>query len=609
MKWRNALCLMAAVALVVLSTVATDAASGLPLRPTVLYPVKFGISPPMSSLKPVVPPAGLGNRERPNELHLFPTRPAVTDTVVQRQFGLSNMPAPITSFDGIPSTVDQTLFGFELTPPDTEGAVGGNSPASNVYFQWVNLAWAIFDKTTGAMIGSPHAGNSFWAGFGGTCQSSNSGDPIVLYDKLADRWFVAQFDVHAVPYHQCFAVSTSPDPLGTYYQYEYTTGSVFPDYPKYGIWSDAYLGTYNQFQFNTENSVGILALERAKMVAGDPTAAMIHIDQTGANWWSVLPADFDGTIAPPTGTAIFGEVAPAGTATGQMQPSFLIWNLTYDWTNPGAACFGAACSGQPNSIVPVAAYNDVCPGTRACVPMPSPGESVDAFSGNTMYRLQWRNTGNHENLVANHTVDGGGGVAGVRWYEMHRTSPADWTLYQQGTLAPADGLYRWMGSIAMDHSGDVALGYSGSSASRYPSVYYSGRLVGDPLGTLPQGEQQLVAGNQHRLQPVGRLQRHAGRPHGRLHLLVHPGVHGRRWFELVHPHRVVQVPELLSGRDVLHLRYHHGYEHWPWHGGVCDHRHARNLLQLVRRVHHHRSAERYLYGHTEQEWLQLRSCS
>ncbi len=188
-------------------------------------------------------------------------------------------------------------------------------------------------------------------------------------------------------------------------------------------------------------------------------------------------------------------MAFAGTAVGQTTDAMLIWNLTYDWSNPGAACFGAACGGQPNYIVPVASYTNICPGNRACVPMPSPGESVDAISGYTMYRLQWRNTGDTEHLVANHTVDGGGGVAGIRWYELNGGVLSGWTLNQQGTYAPGDGLYRWMGSIAMDHSGDIGLGYSGSNSATYPSVLYTGRLAGDPLGTLPQGEQSLVAGN------------------------------------------------------------------------------------------------------------------
>lgn len=487
MNWRrNVVVLVAAVSIIAtVVAVGASAASG-PGRPEVLYPVKFGISPPMRSIPPVVPLRSPVNRERVNEFHLFPARAAMPDAVVQRHFGITNMPAPLTTFDGIGAT------GY--TPPDTEGAVGGNSPTSNVYVQWINTSWAVFNKTTGAMIAGPFPGNSFWSGMSSNCASDNNGDPIILYDKQADRWFAAQFSLSGSPaYYQCLAVSTSPDPTGTWYQYAFSTGSVFPDYPKYGIWSDAYLGTYNEF--GSESGVGILVMERAKMLVGDPTAAMILFDENGQNWWSVLPADFDGTIAPAAGTAIFGQVAQAGTATGQTQDSMLIWNATYDWTNPGAACFGASCSGQPNTIVPVASYTNICPGTRACVPEPAGGESLDAISGYTMYRLQWRNTGDHENLVANHTVDGGGGVAGVRWYEVHRTSPADWTLYQQGTLAPNDGLWRWMGSIAMDHSGDVAVGYSGSSSATFPGVYYSGRLIGDPLGTLPQGEQQLVAGN------------------------------------------------------------------------------------------------------------------
>ena len=494
MSWRkNVLHLVAAVGVVAM-LVAVGASAATGVRPDVRYPSQFGISPPMSSLPRVAPPPGLANRERPNAFHLFPTRAPLPDPVVQRGFGLSNMPAPITTFDGIPNTVNQTIVGFELTPADTQGAVGGNSPASNVYVQWVNLVWAVYNKTTGAMIAGPFAGNSFWSGFGGNCQAQNNGDPIIMYDQQADRWFAAQFQLSTAPYQQCFAVSTSPDPTGTWYQYSYSTASVAGDYPKYGMWSDAYLGTYNEFDPSSD-SASLLLLERAKMLTGDPTAAIIHFDNFGANWWSILPASYDGTIPPPTGNAVFGQVAFAGTAVGQASDAMLIWNVTYDWTNPGAACFGAACGGQPNYIVPVASYTNLCPGNRSCIPEPAGGENLDAISGYTMYRLQWRNTGDTEHLVANHTVNDGTGVAGIRWYEMNGTVETGWTLNQQGTYAPGDGLHRWMGSIAMDHSGNIGLGYSGSNSATYPSVYYTGRLAGDPLGTLPQGEQQLVAGN------------------------------------------------------------------------------------------------------------------
>ncbi len=165
MHWRkNVLHLVAAVSVfAMLFAVGASAATGL--RPDVRYPAKFGVSPPMSSLPRVAPPPGLANRERPNAFHLFPTRAPLPDPVVQRTFGLSNMPAPITTFDGIPNSANTGIAGFELTPADTQGAVGGNSPASNVYVQWINLAWAVFDKTTGAEIAGPFAGNSFWAGF------------------------------------------------------------------------------------------------------------------------------------------------------------------------------------------------------------------------------------------------------------------------------------------------------------------------------------------------------------------------------------------------------------------------------------------------------------
>src|SRR5688572_15397858 len=109
-----------------------------------------------------------------------------------------------------------------------------------------------------------------------------------------------------------------------------------------------------------------------------------------------------------------------------------------------------------------------------------------------MFRLAYRNLGTHESLVANHSVIADARI-GVRWYEVRSpgTSP---TIHQQSTFAPTDALYRWMGSIAMDNDGNIAAGYSTSSAATFPSLAYAGRLATDPLNTFGQGEAQLWAG-------------------------------------------------------------------------------------------------------------------
>ncbi|MGE5234998.1 MAG: carboxypeptidase regulatory-like domain-containing protein, partial [Acidobacteriota bacterium] len=493
MSWRKSLWLMAFVALAVALVAPPAGAVGNRITPQVFYPEKVDVSAPLRNM-PIPPLRPLPPRERvqPGEKTIPPMAPTL-DPVLQHVMGTGNMPAPFVSFDGLADADNGAVVGGYLTPADTEGAVGGNSPASNVYIQWVNLVWAVYDKTTGAQTAGPFPGNLFWSGFGGSCENSNNGDPIILYDKLADRWFVAQFAVDSSPYYECVAVSTSPDPLGTYYRYAVNTGGIFPDYPKFSVWADAYYGTVNQF--NGGSGAGFMALERAKMLAGDPTAALIYFN-LGAPYGNDLPVDFDGT-APGAGTpGIFAEVDKQAWIPGLTSDSLLIWYLTPDFTNPANSCLGASCTGAPNEIVPVATFTaPLCGGSRNCIPQPPGGEGLDSISDRIMYRAQGRDMVDHLSLVINHTVDAGGGIAGVRWYELRSSGGwNNWSMYQQGTYSP-DSLHRWMGSIAMDHTGDIALGYSVSSSSVYTSVRYAGRLPGDPLGTLPQAEGELVAGD------------------------------------------------------------------------------------------------------------------
>src|SRR5262249_44558558 len=143
------------------------------------------------------------------------------------------------------------------------GAAGPNH-----YVQWVNEAFAVFDKTTGAILYGPAAGNTLWQGFGGPCETYNDGDPIVLYDHIANRWLFSQFAVtQGSPYLQCVAVSQTPDPLGSYYRYSFSY-TLFNDYPKFGIWPDAYYVTQNLFQGNTFKGSNVCAYDRSRMLSG-----------------------------------------------------------------------------------------------------------------------------------------------------------------------------------------------------------------------------------------------------------------------------------------------------------------------------------------------------
>lgn len=395
------------------------------------------------------------------------------------------MPDFAADFEGV-DNIDGVL------PPDTNGDVGGD-----YYVQWVNLHFQVFDKNTGASLLGPLPGNALWDGFGGPCQDENWGDPIAQYDHLADRWMMSQFALFAADgNHQCIAVSTTGDPTGTWYRYDFLVSDVnINDYPHFGVWPDAYYMSINQFDQNTFDwaGAGAVAFEREQMLAGLP-AQMVSFSLYDVNpaYGGQLPADLDG-FAPPDGApGLFLEVDDDawGFPTDQLEG----WKFHVDWANPGASTFGVA--GEPDFTLPVASFDaDMCGFDASCVQQPGTGVGLDAISDRLMYRVQYRNFGDHQTLVLNHTVDADGfDHAGVRWYQVDSTDGGDtWAIAQQGTYAP-DSDSRWMASAAMDVSGNIAVGYSVSSDTTYPSIRVAGRLASDPAGELSQGENELIAG-------------------------------------------------------------------------------------------------------------------
>lgn len=443
--------------------------------PLVIEAVQMDVSPPLRDIKPAVALQSLEIREmgEPGETtdaKLNPNeRPQIVDPVLQSAFGdgpILAAPAPIVNFDGLTNVNG-------VYPPDTTGDVGPNH-----FVQWVNLSFQIFNKS-GVSLYGPAAGNTLWSGFGGTCQTSNSGDPIVLYDAMADRWLMAQF-TSSNPYGECIAISTTGDPTGSYYRYffQFST-TVFWDYPHFGIWPDGYYMSANRFTGNTFNGPAMAVFDRARMLNGQTATAQQFT--LGSSFGSLLPSDLDGATLPPTGQPNF--VAEISTS------ALRLWKFHVDWVTPANSTF----TGPTN--LTVAAYNQICPTTRNCIPQPSTTRRLDAIGDRLMYRLVYRNFGTHEALVVNHSVNAtsSGTRAGVRWYEVRDPNGAP-SIYQQGTYSP-DTTNRWMGSIAMDRDGNMAMVYSASSSSVFPSIRYTGRLAGDALGQMPQGENTLIAGS------------------------------------------------------------------------------------------------------------------
>ncbi len=481
---------------------AQDQSSGTPAIQGInrgLSPVvKFDVSPRLSDMQ-IVPP-GTGELPENEDREIVPLRVRFApewDPVVQATAGNApgqEIPGPLVSFNAQPNTSG-------VTPPDPNAAVGPNHIVA-----MCNLTFQIFNKTGTSLFG-PANNNTIWAGFGGACQTSNSGDPVVLYDRQADRWLLSQFTA-APPYLECIAISTSSDPTGSYFRYSISTGNNFPDYPKAGVWPDAYYFSTREFQGGSIFvGVGAYALNRAQALAGNPSPQVISFLVPpiggGANVGDgLLPSDMDGPNLPPAGSPNFFVGSQDNNGPyGAPSDALNLYRFHADFTTPANSTFVLA------STIPVASFNSMlalCGGGRACIPQPGTTTKIDhlGYRQRPLFRLAYRNFGDHESLVTNQSVSAGAGpngeVSGIRWWEVRNPNGSP-TIFQQGTYAPGltDGIHRWMGSIAMDGQGNIALGYSASNGSNpavFPSVWYTGRLASDPLGTLPQGEGSIIDG-------------------------------------------------------------------------------------------------------------------
>ena len=470
--------------------------------------VRFGVSPPLSSLPPDVAekppdPSDEELKANPNKIVRVETGDpdAVSvDPVVQSSAPAPALAPPLATFEGISNNDNFTAFAFRVAPPDTDGDVGPDH-----YVQIVNLMFRVFDKA-GAPLTAPLKVSSIFAPLGAPCGPRDDGDPIALYDPLADRWMVSQFCTVADPFnHQVIAISQTPNPAGAWFLYDFMMPNIkFNDYPKFGVWPDAYYMTDNQFnQAGTAFlGAGVFAFDRAKMLAGDPTASYIYFDVENGNpnIGGVLPADLDGLTPPPIGTpGLFAYFT--ADEFGDPADGIRIWDFNADFANPLASTFVE----RAESPIAVATFDPRTPAGRDDIEQPPPANSgsfLDAIADRFMFRLAYRNFGTHESLVVNHTVNVSGvnpttpGThrAGVRYYELRRPTGGAFSVNEQATFAP-DTDNRWMGSAAQDNDGNLAVGYSVSSLTTAPSIRYAARLATDPPNGLFQGETSLVAGS------------------------------------------------------------------------------------------------------------------
>ncbi len=434
---------------------------------TVGYSYKNDVTPPLRDM-PAIPFRLQPEREM-LEPKGFPVKDfSAPDPVVQRSLAPAAMPGTILNFDGI---------GFpgvacNCSPPDTNGEVGATQ-----YVQTVNIGVQVFNKTTGASLLGPVDIATLWQGFGGLCETQGQGDPVVLYDQLANRWVVTQFAGPIPITDECIAVSQTSDATGAWYRYGFHLGSNFYDYPKLGVWPDAYYMSMNVF-----NSAGTaflgpqpFAFNRAAMLTG-AAATFVTPGLQPTTLGSLIPADLDGSNPPPAG-------APNPWLSAEQLAQWQVYRFHVDFVTPANTTWTLGGNLAP------AGYTIL----SASVPQSGTGNTLDNLADRPMFRLAYRRfADNHEALIGNLTV-ASGGVAGVRWWEINNATSGTPAFVQQGTYQP-DSTWRWMGSIAMDFVGNMALGFSASSSSIFPGIRYAGRLSTDPAGQLSQGEATLIAG-------------------------------------------------------------------------------------------------------------------
>lgn len=414
-----------------------------------------------------------------NEREPFPGKdaggldPNWRDPLAQTKQGAGEMPAPIMNFAGLP------FQGFGSGwPPDTNGDVG-----PTYYVETVNTSIGIYDKTTGTRVVGVTFNNFFTGPTSTPCDTSNDGDPVVLYDPAVDRWVITDFawyNFNTGPYFECIAVSQTNDPVaGGWYFYalQASTGTFatyFNDYPKLGVWSDGWYMSANMFQATGSGTgVRVWALDRASMIAGG-AATEVHFDLCqDASCFSLLPSNYRGTPPPAGAPNYFAAVAAPNTLQ--------IWEFHVDWATPANSTLTGPVE------IPIADFAIALDG----VPQQGTSQLLDTLSHRLMMQLQYRNYGTYEALYATHSIAHEGRTV-PRWYEVRNPGGTP-VLFQQGTYAP-DSLYRWMGAIAADQDGNIALGYSVSSSSMYPSVRYTGQRAGEFPGQMTQGETSLIEG-------------------------------------------------------------------------------------------------------------------
>lgn len=390
-----------------------------------------------------------------------------------------NVPIVGTNINGLP-------YQF-LNPADPTVAVGPNH-----IIQMVNgtsgALFQIWDKSTGAvLIPSRYLDQITTKG--------GLGDPIVLYDQMANRFIMTEFvnSIEAGQEGLSMAVSATADPAGAWYIYFFGTGTTFPDYPKFSVWHNAYYASSNNFDFNAYSGSTIYAFDRLKMLAGDPLASVqkfTFATTSFSRYYTMSPVNQQGTASSTSGGLFAYMHEDAWTADVNDRDSIGLIEFNPNFGNPLLSTYGTV-----QSLAVATTNSTICTAVRgACIPMPGTVTRLEGLENRIMNQPMYRNFGGSEGVVMVTTVNNGNGIASPRWYEVTRSNGGNWTIRQQSTYTSGT-IHRWMGSIAYTAAGDIALAYNTSDGtSVYPSLRFTGRTQCDPLNTMTMPETVIAAG-------------------------------------------------------------------------------------------------------------------
>jgi hypothetical protein len=434
--------------------------------PEVFYDDYHDTSFPVRQYPSVPPQGAIHALVHPRPRWIVPGAAVEIADQAEQTYVAAQLSATISrNFNGISDSSNAYL----AVPSDSNLAVG-----STQVVETINTAYQVYSKSTGASLLGPRQISSIFTNFPGLCGQGPSSpyysDPVVVYDRMANRWIISIVALNSsfTQGSECIAVSKSSDATGTYYRYAFSFGTnLLNDYPKLGVWPDAYYASYNIFSPTAFVGAKACAYQRAAMLNGASAKVVCF---TKSSEFSFLPASLDGAAFPPSGEPDFFLDLYLFSST-----SLHLFRFHVDFVTPANSRFTGPVS------IAVAGFTMACNG-GTCIPQAGTKQQLDSLGDRLMFRLAYRNFGTHESLVVNHSVKSSAAPSGLRWYEIRNPNGTP-TVFQQSTFTSGSNSL-WMGSIAMDKVGDMALGFSESSGSIHPSIAYTGRVPTDPTNTM-----------------------------------------------------------------------------------------------------------------------------